>query len=72
MTSFNYVGKKGRDVGITCTCYLSNIVPDSIFFDPITYGGDLYFKGWHSHCLPQYRRDGFTLITIALMEVGKP
>ena len=32
MTSFNYGGKKARDVGLTCRCHLSNIIPDSIFY----------------------------------------
>ena len=31
MTSVNYGGKKARDVGLTCICNLSNIMPDSIF-----------------------------------------
>ena len=33
MTSFNYGGKKARDVGLTCRCHLSNIMPDSIYYD---------------------------------------
>ena len=33
VTSFNYGGKKARDVGLTCRCHLSNIMPDSIFCD---------------------------------------
>ena len=33
MISFNYGGKKARDVGLTCRCHLSNIMPDSIFYD---------------------------------------
>ena len=56
MTSFNYGGKKARDVGLTCRCHLSNIMPDSIFCDSmewrITY---LFFKG-DNHCLPQHKR----------------
>ena len=38
MTSFNYGGKKARDVGLTCGCHLSNIVPDSIFYDSMGWG----------------------------------
>ena len=38
MTSFNYGGKKARDVGLTCRCHLSNIMPDSIFYDNIKWG----------------------------------
>ena len=41
MTSFNYGGKKARDVGLTCRCHLSNIMPDSIFYD----------MGWGITCL---------------------
>ena len=37
MTSFNYGGKKARDIGLTFRCHLSNIMPDSIFYDSITY-----------------------------------
>ena len=33
MTLFNYGGQKERDVGLTCRCHLSNIMPDSIFYD---------------------------------------
>ena len=33
MTSFDYGGKKARDVGLTCRCHLNKIMPDSIFYD---------------------------------------
>ena len=32
VTSFNYDDKKARDVGLTC-CHLSNIMPDSVFYE---------------------------------------
>ena len=38
MTSFNYGGKKARDVGLICRCHLSNIMPDSIFYDSMGWG----------------------------------
>ena len=38
MTSFNYGGKKARDVGLTCRCHLNNIMPDSIFYDSMAWG----------------------------------
>ena len=38
MTSFNYGGKKARDVRLTCRCRLSNIMPDSIFHDSMEWG----------------------------------
>ena len=38
MTSFNYGGKKARDVGLTCRCRLSNIMPDST--SVIAWDGD--------------------------------
>ena len=38
MTLFNYGGKKARDVGLTCRCHLSNIMPDSIFYDNMGLG----------------------------------
>ena len=34
----NYDGKKARDVGLTCWCHLSNIMPDSIFHESIRQG----------------------------------
>ena len=64
MTSFNYGGKEARDVGLTCNCHMSNITPDSIFFDSIGWGMThfllllLFFSGGNCH-LPQYRRGGF-------------
>ena len=33
MTSFNSGGRKAREVGLTCRCHLSDIMPDSIFYD---------------------------------------
>ena len=38
MTSFNYGGKKARGVGLTCRCHVSNIMPDSIFYDSMGWG----------------------------------
>ena len=38
VTSFNYGGKKARDVGLTCRSHLSNITPDSIFHDSMGCG----------------------------------
>ena len=38
MTSFNYGGKKPRDVGLTCRCHLSNFMPDSIFYVSMGWG----------------------------------
>ena len=37
MISFNYGGKKARDVS-TCRCLLSNVMPDSIFYDSMEWG----------------------------------
>ena len=37
MTSFNYGGKKARDVGLTCRCHLSNIMPDNIYYDSMAW-----------------------------------
>ena len=42
--SFNYRGKKAREVGLTCRCHLSNIMPDSIFYDSM---GSM---GWEITC----------------------
>ena len=75
MTSFNYGGKKARYVGLTCRCHLSNIMPDSIFYDSMGWGITcrLYFFKGDNHCLPQHKRDGFScLIIITPMGLGKP
>ena len=78
MTSFNYGGKKARDVGLTCRCHLSNIMPDSIFYDSMGWGMTqlllllLFFLRGGNRCLPQHRRDGFSLITITPVGMGKP
>ena len=75
MTSFNYGVKEARDVGLTCRFHLSNIMPDSIFYDSMGWGITclfFFFKG-DSHCLPQHKRDGFScVIIITLMALGKP
>ena len=63
MTSFNYRGKKTRDVGLTCRCHLSNNMPNSIFYDSMGWGITCFcffffdFKG-DNHGLPQHKRDG--------------
>ena len=73
MTSFNYGAKKARDVGLTCRCHLSNIMPDSIFYDSMGWGMiQFFFLRSGNHCLPQHRRDGFSLITITPVGMGKP
>ena len=79
MKSFNYGGKKARDVGLTCRCHLSNIMPDSIFYDSMGWGIAcrffcffLFFLKGDNHCLPQHKRDGFrSLIIITPMGLGK-
>ena len=38
VTSFNYDDKKARDVGLTCWCHLSSIMPDSIFHESMRQG----------------------------------
>ena len=60
MTSFNYGGKKTRDIGLTCMCM---VVSDSIFFDSIGSGmnwdeSELFvfcFFSCGGHRLPQHR-----------------
>ena len=84
VTPFNYGGKKAKDVGFTSRCHLSNIMPDSIFYDTMGWRITqfvclfvcflllLFFGRGGNHCLPQQRRDGFSLITITPIGVGKP
>ena len=77
MTSFNYGGMKASDVGLTCGCHLSNIMPDSIFYDSTGWGVTcpfflFFFKG-DNHCLPHHKKDGFScLIIITPVGLGKP
>ena len=76
MASLNYGGKKARDVGLTCRCYLSIIMPDSIFHDSMGWGITQFFLCVFFRdgipCLPQHRRGGFSLITTRPVGVGKP
>ena len=73
MVSFNYGGKKTKDVGFTCGCHLSNIMPDSIFYDSKKRWITQFFcLNGGNHCPPQHRRNGFSLITITPMGMGKP
>ena len=61
MTSFDYGGKKTRDIDLTCRCHLSNIMPDSIFYDSMQWGMTLlFFLRGGNRCLPQHERDGFS------------
>ena len=43
VTSFSYDDKKGSDVGFTCWCHLSNIIPDSIFHENMDR---FFWGGW--------------------------
>ena len=72
MTSFNHGGKKARDVGLTCRCHLSNIMPDSIFHDSMKWGMTQSFFFLRGGNWNQHRRDGFSLITITPVGKGKP
>ena len=38
MTSFNYGGKKARDVDLTCRCHQNDVIPSSIFYDTMGWG----------------------------------
>ena len=44
MTSFNYGGKKARDVGLTCRYHRRNIMPDSMFYDSSGLGIIIFFS----------------------------
>ena len=86
MTSFNYCGKKTRNVDLTCRCHLSNVMPDSIFYDSMGWGMTqlllllllfcflffCFFLRGGNCCLPQHWRDGFSLMTITPVGMGKP
>ena len=62
--SFNYDGKRARDVGLTCWCHLSNIMPVFIYLF-------IYFFAWRYFCFPLDERDGISFITITSVSVGK-
>ena len=59
----NFGGKKAGDVDLTC----------SIFYDSMGWGitHPFFLRGGNC-CLPQHRRDRFSVITITPMGVGKP
>ena len=59
MTSFNYGGKETRDVGLTCRCHLSNIMPDNIFYDSM---------GWGITCLFFFRVIATVFLSIKEMD----
>ena len=72
MTSLNYGGKKARDVGFTCRCHLSNIMSHSIIYGCMGWVMTQSFFRGGNPCLPQHRRDGFSLIIITPVDMGKP
>ena len=74
MTSFNYGGKKTRDVGLTCKRHLGNVMHDGIFYDSMGSGITLllfFLRRNGNCCLPQNRRNWFSLITITPLHLGK-
>ena len=79
--TFNFGGKKARDVGLTSRCHLSGFMPDNIFYDGMGWGTTQFFFVFFvlffflrggNRCLPQHRRGGFSLITITPVGVEKP
>ena len=74
MASFNYDGKKASDVGLTCRCHLSNVMPDSILHNSVGWegGGVTFFPLRDGNCChPQHIIDGFSLTTITPVGVRK-
>ena len=76
ITSFNYGGKKTRDIGRNCRCHLSNIITDSIVYDSMGWGITcfvLFFCKGDNYYLPRHKTDRFScLIIIIPMDLGKP
>ena len=60
MTSFNYGGKRVRDVDVTCRCHLSNIMPDSIFYDSM---------GWWITCQVFFKKRVITTVFLSIKEM---
>ena len=77
MTSFNYGGNKAKEVDLTSRCHLSNIMPDSIFYDSMAWGMTqfflfvFFFLRAGNRYLPQHKRNGFSLITITPVGRGE-
>ena len=71
MTPFNCGGKKARDVGLTCRCHLSNIMPDRILYNIMEWGMTFFSLKGGNRCLPQHRKDGLSLTIITPVGVGK-
>ena len=73
MASFNYDGKKASDVGLTCRCHLSNVMPDSILHNSVGWGAGVTFFPLRDGncCHPQHIIDGFSLTTITPVGVRK-
>ena len=70
MASFNYDGKKTRDLGVSCRCHLSNNMPDSVFYGSMVWGMTPFFV--FLLCLlscgncfhPQNRSDGYSVVLL--------
>ena len=82
VTSFNYDDKNARDEALTCSCRLSNNMPDSIFHESMGQGIMFFFfliifyyyyflvRG-DTSCFPQDKRDGISFVTITSVSVAK-
>ena len=68
MTSLNYGGKMAKDEGLTCRFHLSNIIPDSIFYDSMKCGMTHFFP--LEAVIAEHRKDGLSLIYITPVGVG--
>ena len=78
MASFTNGGKNARNIGLLCRCHLNSIMPDSIFYDSMGWG---MIQGFFVFlCLfvfsgvvtAVFCRNGFSLIAIIQVGVGKP
>ena len=57
--------KKSRDESLTCRCLLSNIMPETIFYDSMGWRmSQFFFLRGGNRCLPQHRTNGFSLTII--------
>ena len=71
MISFSYDDKQNMVVDLTCECYLSNDMRDSIFYDGMVERITviLFFTG-DNYCFSLSRRDGCNIATIKPWEMG--
>ena len=62
--TFNYGGKNATDKALLVDIlgHLSNVIPNSIFYDCTGWRITCFFCKGDNHSLPQHKRDGFSCV----------